>query len=172
MFRRKGYSVAETGGNGPDGGVDLVLKRDGETFFVQCKQWRAYKVGVGVVRELYGVMSAKGATGGFVVTSGEFTRDAIAFADGRNIELIAGDRLSALIVAAKSARATPAAPQSAAVKVSPVPKVMEPEKASPACPRCGGPMVRRVARQGANAGRSFWGCADFPKCRGIVPIDR
>jgi restriction system protein len=40
-FRRKGYSVIETGGRGPDGGVDLELKKDKELFFVQCKQWRA-----------------------------------------------------------------------------------------------------------------------------------
>ncbi len=42
----------------------------------------ALKVGVDVVRELYGVMAAKGATGGFVVTSGRFTEDAKAFAQG------------------------------------------------------------------------------------------
>jgi Restriction endonuclease len=49
-----------------------------ERFLVQCAQWRAFKVGVDVVRELYGVMAAKGAAGGFVVTSGKFTDDAIA----------------------------------------------------------------------------------------------
>jgi restriction system protein len=51
-FRRRGYHVMETGGAGPDGGVDLVLRKDGEKSFVQCKQWKAYKVGVKVVREL------------------------------------------------------------------------------------------------------------------------
>lgn len=49
-FRRQGYQVVETGGGGPDGGVDLLLKRDRETFLVQCKQWRAQKVGVQTVR--------------------------------------------------------------------------------------------------------------------------
>lgn len=161
VFRRKGYSVAETGGNGPDGGVDLVLKRGSETFLVQCKHWRANRVGVSIVRELYGVMSAKGAAGGFVVTSGEYTQDAIDFAKGRNIELIAGDRLATLIASVKTTRPAPVAPQQA-VAVS----------SSPACPRCGGTMVRRVAKQGANAGKSFWGCTDFPKCRGIVPIGK
>jgi Restriction endonuclease len=50
------------------GVVDLVLTRPGknvgEKFPVQCKQWRDVKVGVDLVRELYGVMAAKGATGG------------------------------------------------------------------------------------------------------------
>lgn len=67
-FRLQGYSVAETGGGGADGGVDLVATKGGEKFLIQCKQWRALKVGVEVVRELYGVMAARGATGGFVVT--------------------------------------------------------------------------------------------------------
>jgi len=96
-FRRKGYAVTETGGGGADGGIDLALKKEGETFLVQCKQWKATKVGVTTVRELYGVMAAEGATGGFVVTSGVFTDEARAFAVGRNIELMDGQALHTLI---------------------------------------------------------------------------
>ncbi|MBB4223944.1 hypothetical protein GGD71_004735 [Variovorax guangxiensis] len=59
-FRMQGFSVSETGGGGADGGADLVLSKGTEKFIVQCKQWKAYKVGVDVVRELYGVMAAKG----------------------------------------------------------------------------------------------------------------
>jgi len=51
-FRLQGYTVSETSGGGADGGIDLVLARGGEKFLVQCKQWRALKVGVDVVREL------------------------------------------------------------------------------------------------------------------------
>lgn len=60
-FWLQGYEVTELGGEGPDGGVDLVLRRGREKFLVQCKQWKAFKVGVVIVRELYGVMAAKGA---------------------------------------------------------------------------------------------------------------
>jgi restriction system protein len=49
-FRRQGYAVTETGGGGADGGIDLSLKKEGETFLVQCKQWKAYKVSVTTVR--------------------------------------------------------------------------------------------------------------------------
>ncbi len=56
-YRLQGYRVTEIGGGGPDGGVDLVLTKGSEKFFVQCKQWKAYKVGVTTVRELYGVMT-------------------------------------------------------------------------------------------------------------------
>ena len=37
----------------------------------------------------------------------------------------------------------------------------------PSCPKCGGAMVQRVARKGANTGNSFWGCTSYPKCRGV-----
>jgi restriction system protein len=57
-YRRQGYDVRELGGDGPDGGVDLVLTKPGEKLLVQCKQWKAFKVGVKVVRELYGVMTS------------------------------------------------------------------------------------------------------------------
>lgn len=33
------------------------------------------------------------------------------------------------------------------------------------CPKCGGALVLRVAKRGANAGNSFYGCSNYPKCR-------
>ncbi|SDZ18956.1 restriction system protein [Nitrosomonas sp. Nm33] len=93
-FRMHGFSIVETGGGGADDGIDLVLRKEGEFFLVQCKQRRAYKVSVNIVRELLGVMVAKGATGGFVVTSGVFTTEAKSFAKGRNIELLDGSALT------------------------------------------------------------------------------
>ncbi len=41
---------------------------------------------------------------------------------------------------------------------------------APLCPRCSGTMVKRVAKGGENAGKEFWGCTNFPKCREIVTI--
>lgn len=37
----------------------------------------------------------------------------------------------------------------------------------PSCPKCGSSMVRRKAKSGANAGNTFWGCSQYPACRGI-----
>ncbi len=37
----------------------------------------------------------------------------------------------------------------------------------PRCPRCGGEMVLRTAK---STGRRFFGCAAYPKCRGIVNV--
>jgi restriction system protein len=161
VFREMGYRVVETGGGGADGGVDLVLTKGNEKFLVQCKQWRAFKVGVTVVRELYGVMAARGAVGGFVVTSGTFTDDAKAFADGRNVQLIDGRRIEAWINRRREPTLAPA-PQAA--PGSPT------AAAAPACPSCGAAMVKREARRGSNAGKAFWGCTTYPACRGTRPI--
>ena len=38
------------------------------------------------------------------------------------------------------------------------------------CERCGGVMQHRVARKGAHAGESFWGCTNYPRCRHIVQL--
>ena len=40
----------------------------------------------------------------------------------------------------------------------------------PTCPDCGGAMVIRTARRGPNAGGQFYGCTNFPNCRGTVDI--
>lgn len=40
----------------------------------------------------------------------------------------------------------------------------------PLCPRCGAPMMLRTARKGKRAGKQFWGCSTFPKCRGILNV--
>ena len=54
-FRRQGYAVEETGLGGADGGIDLILRRDGRTTLVQCKQWKRRQVDVKTVREMYGL---------------------------------------------------------------------------------------------------------------------
>lgn len=38
------------------------------------------------------------------------------------------------------------------------------------CPKCGAEMVLRTAKRGANAGKEFWGCVNYPKCREIVTL--
>lgn len=35
------------------------------------------------------------------------------------------------------------------------------------CPKCGKQLVLRVAKKGENAGKQFYGCSGFPKCRYI-----
>lgn len=41
---------------------------------------------------------------------------------------------------------------------------------APACPKCGKPMIRRMARKGNNSGNEFWSCQDYPGCNGTRDI--
>ena len=52
------------------------------------------------------------------------------------------------------------------------PAVPEIEGAStaPACPKCGESMVLRTAKSGSRTGQEFWGCSNFPKCRGVGSV--
>jgi len=136
-FRRKGYAVKQTGGNGPDGGVDIVLTKGNDKYLVQCKQWKAYKVGVQIVRELHGVMAASGAAGGFVVTAGEFTKDAKKFVEGLNVTLLNGEQLHRMIREVK-----------AEVKPEIEPSTAKVQRVKPVCPNCGSVMMLRTATKG------------------------
>ena len=155
-FRQRGFTV--TGFGGPGGGVDLALVKNGERFLVQCKHWRTQQVGVTVVRELNGVIAAMGAHGGYVVTGGQFTREAREFAQQSKVELINGQALEEWIDGVRSSRPQPVSD----IKVG--------SQSAPSCPRCGTAMVQRVAKQGKHACHSFWGCRGYPKCTAIVQI--
>ncbi len=162
-YRRQGYRVVENDSAGPDGGIDLVISKHGKRYLVQCKQWRSQKVGVKVVREMFGLVAAEQAAGGIVITSGQFTREAANFAKGKSLELVDGDQLVSLISAVQKE------PKISARKVNSKPAG---EPAAPPCPACGGKMILRTARKGKNAGQQFWGCSAFPKCRGTRAAGR
>jgi restriction system protein len=172
-FHKQGYSVQETGA-GPDGGVDLILRKDSELFLVQCKQWRAVKVSVQIVRELYGVMSARGAAGGFVVTSGMFTGEAKKFANGTNVHLIDGQQLLQWFKSTRMDKdsdfsSSDAGPDDEPSLIRTDIKIGAP--ASPpllqpiACPRCGGPMTTRTHGQEMEhwEARFFWAVWNFQR---------
>ena len=165
-FRRQGYGVEERGGSAPDGGVDLVLRKGGKTTVAQCKRWRETQVSVQPVRELFGVMHAEGAAAAIFVSSGTYTADAMEFARGQPIWLIDGEELAGMVTAVQGER----------VIEGRLAKALAPTQDSPraalTCPVCGSAMVRRVAKNGRNAGQPFWGCSRYPEsgCKGTRPM--
>ena len=186
LYRALGYSVSESWKGGADGGVDLDVRRGAEHMVVQCKQWRTRRVPVEKARELWGIVASEEASGGILVTCGTFTPDAEAFARGKNLQLVDGAALLALLKQSRTdvgpaadatmrgpaevaagpdatARAKVAAPEATAHGPAGVAAASD---AGSSCPRCGGPMVRRTARKGARVGTSFWGCSAYPRCRG------
>ena len=121
---------------------------------VQCKQWRRERVPVNVVREMYGLLAHHNADKVIIAACGGFTPDAARFASGKPIELIDGAALLAMI------RTVQGAANTASRHQAPLPT---PAAEVPSCPKCGTGMVRRNNRRD---GTQFWGCAQFPACRG------
>lgn len=160
-FRRRGYTVEETGLGGADGGIDLVLRRDGKRTLVQCKQWRREKVPVNVVREMYGLLAHHRADAVRIAALGGFTADAAEFAEGKPIELIDGTALLGMI---REVQSKGAAPVSASPRVEPVLGSDATRNSEvPSCPKCEAVMVRR---NNSRTAEMFWGCSAFPVCRG------
>ena len=159
-FRRQGYQVEQRGGAQADGGIDLLLWKDGNRYCVQCKHWRAQQVGVAVVRELYGVMASEQIPCGIIVTSGRITEAANDFARGKWLELIDGEALLPMIQAVQSV-STRYIHQLQEEKARTVP---------PHCPLCGQVMILRTAKKGVQAGSQFWGCPTYPQCHGTRAI--
>lgn len=148
VYKKLGYQVYETQA-GADGGIDLILKRNGEKVIVQCKQWRTQKIGVKTVRELYGVMVSESAERAIVMCSGTYTGEAYAFAKGKPLELIGGTQLKGMIDSVSTNR-----------PIENLPKLNE-----KLCTSCGNTMLVRTAKKGPNSGNKFWGCSAFPRCR-------
>ncbi len=138
-FKKEGYDTVITGGGGADGGIDIKLFKDGETYLVQCKHYKSWKVSVHIVREFFGIVTAEKAIGGYIITSGRFTNDAYSFAKSKNIHLINGNDLIEMLN----------------------PEDMNNAKSmTTACPRCGGELVEKTGKFGR-----FLGCDNYPRCK-------
>ena len=159
-YRRQGYAVDYSLGKGADGGVDLVLRKDGRKVLVQCKQWKTFSVGRPVLQQMAGIRNDEQADEVIVVTTGQFTGDARAYAEGKPIRLVDGPRLLELVKGVQAGIVN--GPQREAEAV--------PAASPPKCPRCGTEMVLRTARRGSQVGSNFWGCTSYPKCKGTRPV--
>lgn len=51
------------------------------------------------------------------------------------------------------------------------PSSIQPEEVPPVCPKCASTMVKRQAKNGPHAGKFFWACSTYPKCRQVVAIE-
>lgn len=87
-FSRRGFRVEKT-----KPGIDLIASKDREKYLIQCQQRKISEIGEKIVSELSEIVAGDEATAGFVVTSGEFTKDAIISAKANNIMLLGGREL-------------------------------------------------------------------------------
>jgi hypothetical protein len=137
LFRREGWTVDETGSqDGPDGNIDLRLRKGGESRIVQCKRWTAWQVGVDEVRAFAGTLAREQlpTNAGVFVTLSSFTGQARDEALALSLSLVEGPDLVARIE--KVRRTEP-------------------------CPKCAAPMLVDRSTQGW-----WFRCPRYPDCKG------
>ena len=151
MFEALGYKAQAVGGS-HDGGIDVVIEKEGEKSYVQCKKYMTKKVGVHEVRDFVGALADKLASGkGYFITTNIFTLDAKRYADGQPVELVDGSKLIEYVLLAQGKGWNP--------EVS--------TKAVNKCPKCSGELIKRKGKFG-----DFYGCSNYPKCKYTQTIEK
>lgn len=154
IWKARGHRC-ETTGKGADGGMDLLIyskqNPDQCIAVVQCKSRANSVVGVGTVRELYGVQQAQNIKLGILMTSGTFTDDTKAFAKSQHMRLFDRTRILAAV------QAMPEAKQQSLLQ-----QLTSGAYRTPSCPKCEALMVLRSTQ---SDGMRVYGCPNFPLCR-------
>ncbi len=161
-FSSHGFQVQRTS-EGADGGVDLIMVREGHRFLVQCKHYQSSSISVDLVRSFYGAMQHFNADAGYFVTSGQFTKPAADFANGKSLWLYNGEKLRDLLIRGREA----AQPEGRLI----LDRVAREPNGTPDCPVCRSSMILRRAKQGPRVGRRFFGCSTYPACAGTIDVD-
>jgi restriction system protein len=157
-YRIQGFD-AKTTRIGADGGIDIVLRKDGLDKPIAVVQCKAHKNNIGIkpIRELYGVMAAEKIENGVFITTSDYTSEAIQFADEKKMLLLSGkdfiQKINNLNHEQKS-------------------KLLDfathGDYITPTCPRCDIKMIIKTRRKD---GGEFWGCQNYrPYGRGCSQI--
>lgn len=154
IYQAEGYSVQRLGGAKPDGGVDLLIERDGMKTVVQCKHWKTREVPEKEIREFLGTLTDTGIPNGIFISLRGYTQPAEQLARRHRIALVGEAGLTSLL-------------EKVNWKYNPAIQALLDRKQK-FCPRCEQPMVQRTAKKGWRAGHPFWGCSAFPRCSYIL----
>jgi restriction system protein len=98
IYAQLGYSTELTSKTN-DEGKDIILRKNNEVIYVECKRFSENtKVSRPILQKLYGVMVADGVKKGIIVTTSDFTKEAIDFSKkmGESIELVDSQKLLSL----------------------------------------------------------------------------
>lgn len=163
VFKKKWYS-AKVWKWRNDWGVDVLAKKDGQTYVIQCKKWNNYKIWVKDLREFVGTIDDvwENAIGIYITTS-RLTKEASAYQARmkHKLELWDANSLEEYVRMFTGIQ-----------EVSHIQEETLEAEHKILCEKCGSPMVLREAQKWDHKGEQFYGCSDFPKCRHIVNISK
>lgn len=92
-FQRDGYRVSRVDG----AGADFQITKGGRTSVVGCKRWKAARLGVEPLRDLYAARREHDAHDCICVATGELSEPARAFATDHNIRVMHGAEIARLL---------------------------------------------------------------------------
>ena len=156
LFVAQNYDVELTPPTG-DGGVDGYLRKDGELILLQCKRYRG-SVGRPAIQQLNGILSHYNAVAGYMVTTGNVTKQAKIWIGEKPIRVIELNEIIELINLYMNENFV--IPDDFEVKNS---AYLEPQ----ICPDCGR-SLRKVSGKNGN----FIGCTGYPSCKYTRSISR
>jgi Holliday junction resolvase-like predicted endonuclease len=151
IYESQGYRLTRRGGANPDGGIDLLIEKDGVLAAVQCKRWKKWKVDVPKVRELIGSMTHEKLPRGVIVALNGFTEEAKQLAATHQIEIVHDETLEGMV---NSLTAEDQAKVHAML-----------DDDTKHCPKCEASMVWRTPKPSQHF-TPFWGCSRYPRCYG------
>ena len=100
LLEKMGFTIGEKKLSA-DGGIDIEAKNfdplTSGTYIIQCKRL-SKKIGEPIIRDLYGVVHSKNANKGLLITNSEFTNSAKKFSEGKQLELVDGEKLRSLLI--------------------------------------------------------------------------
>jgi restriction system protein len=98
MYRKLGYEATQTPYSN-DRGKDIILKKDGKKYLVECKKYNfTNTIGRESLQKFFAAIIEEKAEKGFFVSTSDFKSTAIQYAkDIAKIELINGDKLTLMM---------------------------------------------------------------------------
>jgi restriction system protein len=94
--------------------------------------------------------------------------DYVRYIKSKTVPIITRADAALIVHRLESGQFNPAVTSRAAPLKRPQSAVAKAKTDTKACPDCGSPMVLRKAKKGAQAGKIFWVCSDFPKCMATI----
>lgn len=149
--------------------IDLVAKKDGRKYLVQCKKWNTYKITEPNLKEFYWAVKYFDDNAKWIyITTSNLTSDAKKFAQEVDIEIWDRNSLARYINEFLWRNDNEHITNNEHTKQD---FQINTQKNEVICDKCWAKMIIREAKTGNNIWNKFLGCSNFPNCRNTKNIN-
>ena len=169
ILRGNGFKDVEVTKASGDHGIDVLAKKDGVKYAIQCKRY-SKPVGNKAVQEAYSGKAIYNADVAVVMSNMDFTPQAVEDAKKLKVELWDKNKIYSLQKSGNlyvEQYIPTTIDENLSIQVNEESKInfVSGNKGTLVCPNCGGTLVIRTAKRGHNAGSQFYGCSNYPNCK-------